>query len=151
MNDAKGCVVLLIIGLALAVALVVAYTYASDSTTRQTNAQANLEIAQGKARAMVIEAQAESRLHSAQAWAVTAGAIIPFVALGIAGLLGLAIVALSIVLAVRPHQQTQLPPYVVMYLPSPDATRRDLWQAISERRPVLIEAKTGEKNCEKEK
>ncbi|MBN1992824.1 MAG: hypothetical protein JW953_08965 [Anaerolineae bacterium] len=117
------------------------YSYASDSATRQTNAQANLEYARGQAQAMIIEAQAESRLHSAQAWAITAGAIVPFVALAIVGLLGLAIVALSVVLAVRPRQQAvERIETRILYLPPPQATRHELWQAITDNQPVLIEA-----------
>jgi hypothetical protein len=140
-NNSTGCAIMFLIGLGLVVILAVALGYANDSATRQANAQANLELAQGRARAMIIEAQAESRLHSAQAWAITAGAIIPFLALAIVGLLGLSIVALASVIATRPRQlPPQLPTFTIMYLPPPQATRRELWQMITEHKPVLIEA-----------
>lgn len=134
-SNVTGCALLFLVALLLSVALLWAFSTAADSASRQTDARANLEYARGQAQAMVIEAQAESRLHSAQAWAITAAAIIPFLALAIVGLLGLAIVALSIALTFRPKQPEQVQ---VLYLPPPQVPRREIWQAMVEIREALL-------------
>lgn len=128
----------LIIGLLLTALLVYALDDLANSETRRVNAQAQLVYAQGQAEAMVLRAQAESRLHAAQAAAITSASLLPWGVLAILGVLGLAVVALCAVIIVR-RPQTAPPMLIerqILYLPAPGQTRREVWQALSEPSPT---------------
>lgn len=124
----------LIIGLLLTALLVYALDNLANSEARRVNAQAQLAYAQGQAEAMVLRAQAESRLHAAQAAAITSASLLPWGVLAILGVLGLAIVALCVVIVVR-RPQTAPPMLIerqIIYLPTPGQSRREVWQSVSE-------------------
>jgi hypothetical protein len=133
-----------IIGLLLTIILVYTLDSLAGSEARKVNAQANLAYAQGQAEAMVLRAQAESRLHTAQAVAITSASLLPWSVLAILGLLGLAVVALCVVVVVRRPQAA--PPVLIerriVYLPAPVQSRREVWQALGDMRneSILSEA-----------
>lgn len=105
----------------------------SDSVTRYEYARAVTIEADGRARAAVIQAQAESRLHSAQAGATIAAVMLPYMVLGILGILGLATVVLGAIILYSPRLVR--PPIIerqIIYLPAPGQRRAEFWQALSE-------------------
>jgi hypothetical protein len=124
----------LLMGLVLVILLVSSLENLADSQTSRVQARTRLVYAQGQAEAMVVRAQAESRLHAAQAAAITSASLLPWGVLAILGLLGLAIVALCIVVVVRRPQAG--PPVLIerqiVYLPAPGQSRREVWQALSD-------------------
>ena len=105
----KEVIAILIIVGGLAVMIIFGLDRLADAESRKVHAQAALAESQGRARATIIEAQAESRLHAAQASAITSAALIPWGILGVLGLLGLAIVALAFVVIAR---KPQAPPMI---------------------------------------
>ena len=104
----------------------------SSAITEQTHAEAVRAEAYGRAEAMVIHAQSESRLSAAQAMATTSAAMLPWGVLGVLGLLGLAVVVLALVLAWRrpTKNRSSLPSPIIVYLPAPGQPRRQVWQAL---------------------
>lgn len=91
---------------------------------------AERELAEGRARAMVIEAQGQARLDTATAAAVTSVAMLPWGVLAVLGLLGLATIALVALLVIHrpaPH----LIERQIIYLPSPGTPRRIAWQSVA--------------------
>jgi hypothetical protein len=144
---------LLIVGLLLAALLVYGLDSLANSETRKVNAQASLAYAQGQAEAMVLRAQAESRLHAAQAAAITAASLLPWGVLAILGVLGLAVVALCMVIVTRRPQTapTLVVERQIVYLPAPGQSRREVWQSLSEtcttgeRRPPSVVALSEER------
>jgi hypothetical protein len=138
MEKLAGFIVTVLI---LFIVLAFAFGSMADSAAKSTNAQANLTYARGQAEAMVIRAQAESRLQAAQAAAITSASLLPWGVLAILGLLGLAVVALCVVIVTRPPRQPA--PYLIerqiVYLPAPGQSRREVWQALSDTaRPDVL-------------
>lgn len=96
-----------------------------------------------RAEAVVIHAQAESRLTSATAGAITSAALLPWGVLAILGVLGLAVVALAgaIVVCVTRRAKVierELRTQVICYLPAPGQTRPQIWAGV--QRVAQIEA-----------
>jgi len=124
--------VLIIGGILLALAI----GYANTQATERNYSEAS-----------IIRAQAESRLTTATAGAITTAALLPWFALATLGVLGLAIMALARAIVARmrvqPGAQTikRIETRIILYLPTPGASRREVWQALSDRReePILIE------------
>lgn len=146
MNKFFGWIAVLLM---LAVIFIYSLDSLAGSQALQVNAQANLEYARGQAQAVVIQAQAESRLTSAQAAAITSATMLPWGVLGILGLLGLAIVGLCLVVIVRrPVNDTPayLPHPVIVYLPAPGQTRRETWQALSNLKTPLLVSRRNSNN-----
>jgi hypothetical protein len=96
-----------------------------DAQASRLYAEAALQDAWGRSQAQVIIAEGQARLDSAQAFAVTAGASLPWLVMGVVGMAGaallvsvVAIFALS--LAALRGQQAALPgPGRVVVLPQP--------------------------------
>jgi hypothetical protein len=107
----------------------------ADNESRRLNAEANLAYARGRARAVVIEAQGQARLDSAQASAVTLTAALPWGVLGVLGLLGLSLSALAMAMVVMSFLKSMQPPPVierqVIMLPPP-GPRRQTWQTLTQ-------------------
>ncbi len=101
---------------------------------------ANKAYAQGQARAMIIEAQGQSRLDSAQAAAITASANIPYVvlALALASMFGSACLVVAIIAIQRQSSQTRIERIetrTVFVLGV--GSRRDLWRQLSDNAKLL--------------
>lgn len=112
-----------IIVLAVAAVLLV---YGLDNLAQS---QADLAYQQGQARAMVIEAQGQARLDSAQAFAITSGAAFPWLIVFCVS--ALATVAVVFLLRQPPAQLS--PPLriverQIIFLPPAD--RRQMWQTV---------------------
>jgi len=119
--------------LGMAVLILFAVAELSDAAANQTRAETGLAYARGQAEAMVIRAQAESRLTAATASAITSAALLPWGVLGVLGLLGLAIVALCATIVIRPprYAAPQIVERQIILLPPP-GPRRVTWQALSQ-------------------
>lgn len=135
----KTAILLIIITLGLTLMIVYACGKVEDSVAARTYAEAAKMDAYGRAQAQIIQAQAESRLHAAEAGAITSAAVsnvmlsaLPWGILGILGLLGLGVVALAFVVVTRPPRQPMLIERQVFYLPAPGQSRREVWQALSD-------------------
>ena len=108
----------------LTLALIAVIVLGLDSLTRS---RAELTYQQARARAMVIEAQGQARLDSAQAAALTTAAILPW-------LVGLGIIAL--VVTVTLTRSTRHPARIerietrIVFLTAPQS-RRQIWQLVS--------------------
>lgn len=104
--------------------LTLAIGYASDRA-----GEAQYRQAQGEA--LVIRAEAESRLTTATASAITTAALLPWFALTILGVLGLAVMALAGAIVVKAKPARIIETRTVIYLPAPGQTRREIWQGIN--------------------
>jgi len=106
-----------------------------DAQAARLYAEAALQDAWGRSQATLIAAQGQARLDSAQAFAVTAGATLPWLALSVAGLAGLvligalaalAILALAALSARRDERLLLALARSYGCLPAPPASRPDL-------------------------
>jgi hypothetical protein len=127
---------IVVIILMLLIILTYAVAVLNDKATRREYARAAAIEADGRARALVIAAQAESRLHAAQASATLSAVLLPWGILAVLGLLGLAIITLAgtvlILYLLRPPQSVQIIERRVLYLPAPGQRRSEVWQALCE-------------------
>jgi len=82
--------------------------------------------------AAIVRAQAESRLTTATAGAITSVALLPWGVLGIVGVLGLAVTALagSIVHSTLMRNKHIIERQVI-YLPAPGQSRAQVWAGVS--------------------
>jgi len=128
----------IILGIILVIAVLggAIWLMSTISQADRDRAAADLVIAEGQARAIVIQAQGQSRLDSAQAFTVTTSAVIPFIAmLAIVGIIA------GVMLAIVNRQAAPAAPVhiierqTVMVL-QPGQSRRELWQmlALSQKR-----------------
>lgn len=104
---------------------------------------ANKYYAQGQARSMIIEAQSQARLDSAQANAVNLATMLPYVVLGVVVVFGSAGLVLAVViLRQQPGGVTRIERIERVILLSPGQSRHQMWQTLSDsvERPVMIEA-----------
>lgn len=102
---------------------------------------ANKYYAQGQARAMIIEAQAQARLDSAQASAVNSAVMLPYVVLGVAIVFGSAGLVLAVViLRQQPGGVTRIERIIL--LPS-GQSHHQMWQILSDNieHPAMIEVR----------
>ena len=140
---------------------------ASDNMISLNGPQANLEIARGQSRAMVIDAQTQSSIersemrireidantqsqisknlaHSALFTAMSF-AMLPYGILALLGVLGLSIIALlTMVIVFRMKQKPvihTIETKTVIYLPSPNVSRHEMWRMIAQQKPLLIDKK----------
>lgn len=149
----KALFILLAICIALAVLLVAAMGWASDRA-------AKAQLAEGQARALVIEARADyqervaqansqARINAAAANAVMMTAAVPWGVLSLLGCFGLGVVILGLALIVRRPMADPPPLRVierqVVYLPAPGQRRGEVWQILSApaRAPLIEEVKHG--------
>lgn len=142
----------LVLVLMLLIVLFYLVTRTQDNAISYEYARTAAIEAEGRTRAMVIQAQAESRLHTAQAVALTLAATLPWGVLGVVGLLGLAVVGL-LGLMQFPGRSSSQPKLIIerqiVYLPAPGQRRAEIWQALQASRedgPLLIT--TGRKRNE---
>ena len=102
-------------------------------------AQAERIEAEARAERMIIQAQAQANLTQAQATAILLASTVPLILVG-GGVLFFSLIGLATVIfafnyrSPRPQQQ-------VMYLPTPSTAlpRREMWQMLSQKNPVIIE------------
>ncbi len=137
-----GIIMALILGATVIILAIFALANLADSRANQTHAQAALEFERGRAQAIVIQAQGQARLDAAQAAAISSAAMLPWGALAILGLLGLAVVALCMVIVARPKPHRPEPPTRiierhVVYLPTPGQSRRETWQQVAALQNVI--------------
>lgn len=79
--------------LLLAYFLITSMAQLSDAEAQRIDASARLQDAWGRSQAGIIQAEGQSRLNSAQAFAVTAGAALPWLITGLLGTAGLVLIA----------------------------------------------------------
>lgn len=110
---------------------------AREAAAQHEYAQAARVRARGEAQAMIINAQAESRLHAAQAAIITQAANLPYVVLGIIVVFGS--IVLYLVVA-SPRQIEHIETRIIFVL-EPGGSRKEMWQRISRARvtPSLVE------------
>ncbi len=122
-----GFVALMMFGLAQAREAAAQYEYAQAARVR----------AYGEAQTMIINAQAESRLHAAQAAIITQAANLPYVVLGMVVVFGS--IALYLVVA-SPRQIEHIETRIIFVL-EPGDSRKEMWQRIGRARvtPSLVE------------
>lgn len=134
MKEALG---FLIVILGLIITLIFGWGRLNDAEANRAYARAAAERARGEARAMVIEAQAESRLHSAQAAAITQSANLPYAVLGVGTVAALVIFigAMIVIVYLRQTAPTYHPRYIetrtVILIP-PGTSRREFWRLMSQ-------------------
>lgn len=111
------------LGILICIALIiVASGYASDRAADRDRAEA-----------VVIHAQAESRLTTATAGAITSAALLPWGVLAVLGVLGLAIVGLAGAIVVRTTRPGRvIETRTVVYLPMPGQTRPQIWAGVQQ-------------------
>lgn len=105
-----------------------------QSVADQTNAQANLAMAQGMARATVIQAEAVAMLHASVSAAINSAAMFPWGVM--IGVYLLSVLVLCVIGALVWHRQLisverrtpQLVERHYLYLPPPDMTRQEMWR-----------------------
>ncbi len=144
-----GIIMALIFGATVIILAIFALADLADSRANQTHAQAALEFERGRSQAIVIQAQGQARLDAAQAAAISSAAMLPWGALAILGLLGLAVVALCVVIVARPRPEHRPEPPAriserhVVYLPTPGQSRRETWQQVAALQNVseMVEVK----------
>jgi hypothetical protein len=143
----KNAAILLLVCFGIGVALVFAAGSFQDGAAAR-------ERARGEAEAQIIYAQGQAAMVRAEASVIRAEALtnqmwtaLPWAILGVLGLLGLAVVALAFAVAVRPRPPAQIETRI-FYLPPPNASRREIWQALEEmnRQTVVIPTRIDTKN-----
>lgn len=135
MKEAFG---FLIVILVLGVLILFGWARLNDAEANRADAQAAAERARGEARAMIIEAQAESRLHSAQAAAITLASNLPYAVIGVGTVAVLAIFIGSLIFLVwlrqsapiYPQQPRRIETRTIILLPA-GMSRREFWRMIS--------------------
>lgn len=113
-----GFAALIMFGLAQTREAAAQYEYAQAARIR----------AYGEAQALIINAQAESRLHAAQAAIITQAANLPYVILGMVVVFGS--IALYLVVA-SPRQVEHIETRIIFVL-EPGDSRKEMWQRISQ-------------------
>lgn len=111
-----------------------------------TRSSADLEYRRAAGQALIISAQGQSRLDSAQAAAITSAAMLPWLVVFCVSVLA----TVAVVYLMRhPAQQAAPPARIierqVIFLPA-DFTRRDVFQVVSDAKPDVghnIRAKLG--------
>lgn len=126
------------------VAMLILMNILSDKAIQMEREQTRQIYAHGQSQSMIIQAQAESRLHSAQATAVImtsfSMSLLPWGALTVASLFGLSIVALFGMMALKRMEQPHIIERQIVYLPAPEIPRREVWRQLSEiKEKVVIE------------
>jgi hypothetical protein len=96
MDDKGGCSVIGVALAGLAVLALAAYALGelakvNDAQASRLYAEAALQDAWGRSQAQVVIAEGQARLDSAQAFAVTAGASLPWLVMGVVGTAGAAL------------------------------------------------------------
>lgn len=122
MSKLFGVLIILVVS---GILLALAVGYASDRAAEQDRAEA-----------VVIRAQAESRLTSATATAITTTALLPWFSLTILGVLGLAVMALAGAIITRHPGPRTIEVRTIVYLPAPGQTRREIWRGISQVKAI---------------
>ncbi len=118
-----------LVGLLFAGVLAVLLVYGLDNLAQS---QADLAYQQGQARAMVIEAQGQARLDSAQATAITSAAMLPWVVLFCVSVVAI----VCVVFLLRQPPAGAVGPRLIerqtVLLLQPGQSRRVLWQTLAE-------------------
>jgi len=122
-----GFVGLAMFGLAQAREAAAQYEYAQAARVR----------AHGEARAMIINAQAESRLHAAQAATITQAANLPYMVLGVAVIFGSVLFYLVVA---RPTSPQQIETCIIFFL-EPGNSRKEMWQKLDRVKLLLLDRK----------
>lgn len=123
----------LVVLVGLAILVMLALSNLNESRANKYQSQATFERAKGESRAIILEAQGQSRLDSAQASAVNLGAMLPYMIIGIAAVF----VSLCLVVVVylsRPNQHTIQPKVierVIVFLPA--TSRREMFETINKQ------------------
>lgn len=116
---------ILIFGLSLA--LILAAGWANNQAAAARQAEAAIIRAQSQASL----ARAEAAVLRAEALSVQMYAALPWGVLGALAVLGLAVTALAVVLAVHPASPPQVVTREIVYLPPPGQSRRQTWQVLT--------------------
>lgn len=134
MEKELGCFATLVV-LALVLMIVLGTRSCSMIEIDKINAKSNLEMAYGRSQSMIILAQGQARIDTAQAQSLLMIAALPYLA-AIVGVIVLGGIAMSVigvfVLAIKnkPVHIERIETKII-YLPSPQASRREVWQMLS--------------------
>jgi hypothetical protein len=121
----------ILIFLALVLAIVMGWGWSAGQS-------ASYEAQRGISESMIVRANGQARLDSAQAAAVLMAAAVPWLVLGILGVMGLGIIVLAVSIATRPSPGPALIERQIVYLPAPGQPRRETWAAIERMgRPAI--------------
>lgn len=119
-----GCVVLLLLVSGI-----------QDNETSRLRAAGEREMARGRAQALVLQAQGQARIDTAQAQAILGMAALPWGVLGLLGCFGfaLSLVALSLIGVVglkilSSPAVPQIARHEVFFIVAPGMPRREVWQ-----------------------
>lgn len=110
---------------------------AREAAAQYEYAQAARERARGEAQAMIINAQAESRLHAAQAATITQAANLPYMILGVAVIFGSILFYLVVT---RPTSPQQIETCIIFFL-EPQNSRKEMWQQLDRVKLLLLDRK----------
>ncbi len=128
---------ILIFGLFLA--LILAAGWANDQAAAARQAEAAIIRAEGQAAL----ARAEAAILRAEAVSIQMYAALPWGALGALAVLGLAVIALAVALAIRPSVPPQVVTREIVYLPPPGQSRHQTWQVLTAAQTVRLPAPKG--------
>lgn len=110
---------------------------AREAATQYEYAQAARVRAYGEAQAIIINAQAESRLHAAQAATITQAANLPYVVLGLAVIFGSAMLYLVVA---RLTQIERAETRIILVL-EPQNSRKEMWQQLDQVKLLLLKGR----------
>lgn len=137
----------LLVTLALIILILFGCAQLNQTAANKTIALAEVTRARGEAQSLIIQAQGQARLDSAQATATTQAANLPYLALGIASIFGVCVLALAVVLM---HQnrvsirQIERIETRIIFLPTA-TSRRDLWRLVSDIQTEAISPRNRER------
>ncbi len=147
-NAGPGCFFGTFVIVGLIVIAVFGLSQFEDLQAQRYRAQADKALAEGKAQAMIINAQGQARLDTAQAQSLMMIAALPYLAaiVGtiILGMIFLSAIGVMVMIAKRKPEVHRIETRV-MYLPAPGAPRREVWSRLSsaqaEKQPVSVDVR----------
>ncbi len=146
-NTGPGCFFGTFVIVGLIVIAVFGLSQFEDLQAQRYRAQADKALAEGKAQAMIINAQGQARLDAAQAQSLMMIAALPYlvaiVGTIILGMIFLSAIGVMVMIAKRKSEVHRIETRV-MYLPAPGAPRREVWGRLSaqaEEQPLSVDVR----------
>lgn len=129
----KLIIAMVILPIALIVGFLILVDIQADKEVRVINAQSNLERTRATNEAMLMREASQANQANAIALNMVTMALVPWGVLFSVSLLGLGVLTLVFTMIYFRHSEVkQLPPPIIVYLPSPEAPRRQVWDGIIE-------------------
>lgn len=121
----------LIVSLGFVALIMFGLAQAREAAAQHEYAQAVRVRARGEAQAMIINAQAESRLHAAQAATITQAANLPYVVLGVVVIFGSVMLYLVVARPTSSQQIERIETRIIFVL-EPGNSRKEMWQRLDQ-------------------